>query len=166
MKRILVVIMLVLIVAFQVFAASSMVVGTVLKHPTADNPSRIVIPVSLTAHTDGTFDAKTITNAEVGMSYGTQGYYLIHAWIKNAATPYAAGGAMVITDSLSQQIVSTASTDTLAFPTAGSGIVNLVSTRAYTQRPILGTLTLSPTTTTTSLSKATLYLVLDKVKGK
>jgi len=163
-KKALITICLVLLLAYNSFAASSMVVGTVLKHPTSDNPSRIVIPVSLTAHTDGTFDPKTITNTEVGMSYGTQGYYLIHAWIKNAATPYAAGGAMVITDSTAQQIVSTASTDTLAFPTGASGIVNLVSTRNYTQRPILGTLTLSPTTTTTTGSKATLYLVLDKGK--
>ena len=163
MKRtILAILLITLVFTSQVFATSSMVVGTVLNYPSSDSPSVIVVPITMTAHTDGTFTAKQLTNAELGRSYSTQGYYLLHAWAVNNGTTYPASGALTITDSKSQQIVGTTVGDTLTFSTAASGVGYLISTRGPFQRPIVGLLTLSTTTTTTNGAITVLYLVFGK----
>jgi hypothetical protein len=141
--------------------ASSMVVGTIGQYP-ADKPTTIVIPVVCTAHTDGTFETKQITKAEVGLNYTKQGFCLAHMIAVNDATTYPGSGAVTITDSIGQTHIGSAVSDAFTLSTAASGVAHLSATRIPLMRQIVGLLSIAITDTGSAANILTLYIVLAK----
>jgi hypothetical protein len=86
--------------------ASAMVV-TKTYDPSQEH-SPLVLKLACTAHTDGTFDAKRITAAEVGFNYWQYGLYLYEAWTINPASVYptVAGVVSIVDEAGSPILVS------------------------------------------------------------
>ena len=85
--------------------ASSMTVT--VKDPSKEH-SPLVIKVACVAHTDGTFDAKQITAAEVKFNYWQYGLYLYEVWAINPASVYpTTAGAVTIADEVGSAILKT-----------------------------------------------------------
>lgn len=160
MKKI-VFILIILLFAGNVFAASSMVAS---RDKDTTNSSVVVIKVVATAHTDGTFDSKQITAAEFGGSeYWRQGYRLIDAFAVNSVTDDHTNAAVVtITDETGRQLVGTTAGDTLSLSQTASGIAYLSIDRGSGQRAVTSKLTIAIADTGSTATVQTLYLVFSK----
>ena len=160
MKRICLVVAVLVLMAVNAFAASSIVLVPPVYE--SQDKGQLIIPLLCTAHTDGTFDNKVLTNAVVGFDYFAKGYYLGHAYAVNSATDDHTSGAVTITDSTTQQIVGSTVGDTLTLSTTASGVGYLSASRGASQRPVAYPLTIAVSDTGSTAVVFTLYLVLVK----
>ena len=133
MKRI-IILVTICIVLFSVsaFAASSIVAIKPLYE--SSDKQQIVIALACTAHTDGTFDSKTIDSTDVGMSYWEKGYYMYEVWAINPASTYpTAAAAVTAVDADGTQLIQTGE---LALSTSASGVAeaSLGKYRAVTSK--------------------------------
>jgi len=166
MKRtILAILLITLVFTSSVFAASSMVVGTVLKYPSSDRPIRMVVPITCTAHTDGTFDVKQLTTAEIGLSYHKQAFSITDAWVVNSATDDHTNAAVVtITDTTGKVLVGLGdgADDTLTLLQSASGVARIVLNRNSSQRAVTHLLNIAIADTGGSATVQTLYLQFEQ----
>jgi hypothetical protein len=161
MKRIFLVFAILVLLAGNAFAASSIVLSPPVYESNDNN--MVVIPLLCTAHTDGTFDSKALTSTVVGFDYYNRGYYLLDAWAKNSGTDDHTNAAVVtITDATGRQIIGATQGDTLALSQAASGIAYAAMTKGSTQRPVTSVLTIAIADTGSTATVQTIYIVLGK----
>jgi hypothetical protein len=170
MKRIaLVFITMILLVSVNAFAASSIVAATGTRggvYFEAPDGTMVVLKLTCTAHTDGTFDNKLLDSSVItaltkfGSYYYQSGYYLAHAWVVNDSTDNHASGAVTVTDATTQQLIGTSAGDTLTLSTSASGIAYLSSARSAAQRAVTSELTVAISDTGAAATVQTLYLLL------
>lgn len=152
------VVVFILLVSVNVFAASSIVLAPPVYE--SQDKGQVVIALTCTAHTDGTFDNKALTEAIVGLPYFIRGYYIGHVWAVNSATDDHTSGAVTITDATTQQLVGATAGDTLTLSTAASGVAYLSSARSASQRPVTSQLTIAVSDTGSTAVVFTLYILL------
>ena len=162
MKRFLIasIVIVALLFSGAAFAASSMVV---YPYAYGNNGSQLVIKLVCTAHTDGTFDAKTITAAEVGYDYHKSGYYLLDAVAVNSATDDHTNAAVVtITDGTTRQIMGATVGDTLTLSQTASAVAYASMSRGASQRAVYSPLVVAIADTGSTATVQTLYLILGR----
>jgi hypothetical protein len=146
MKRakILGIVLAILLVASQVFAAGSVVLAKIQKYPTDSQASMIVLWYTCTSDSSaGTLPAKDITNAEVGMNYYSQGYVLANAnTISSASVQPTTGVAVTLADADGVQLIGSSCGDTLTPSTSASGVGYYSSARSASQREVAKLLTI------------------------
>lgn len=127
-----------------------------------------IIKVAAVAHTDGTFDSKTIdeavASAGLPKAYYHMGYSLIDAWAVNPAATHPTAGAVTITDSTARPLLGNSGsyTDTLTLSTSASGVSGLAVERPSGQRTIISPLTIAVSDTGAAANTFTLYIVMGK----
>lgn len=142
-------------------AASSM---TVTHHHTSLGQSVHVIKVACVAHTDGTFDSKTISEAiaSAGLPkpYYQMAYRISNITAINPASGYPTVAATVtVTDSVTRkQLVGSTAGDTLTLSTSASGQAQLVIDRGGGQRLVTNPLTVAISDTGTAANMFDLYI--------
>lgn len=164
MKRakILGLILTILLVASQVFAAGTVALAKVQKFPTDSNAAMIVLWYTCTSDASaGTLPAKQITAADVGMNYYSQGYVLANAaTISSASVQPTTGVAVTLTDADGVQLIGSGCGDTLTPSTSASGIGYYSSSRSASQREVAKILTIGAISSSIGNSKVyTLRLV-------
>ena len=166
MKRFLLAVLALFLLAGQALAASSM---TVTVDSISQDGSQMVVKIAATAHTDGTFDNRTIATTDIVKStlglraeYYQLGYSLKNAYAVNPASTYPTSGAVTITDSNGNVLVGTAAGDTLTLSTSASGVALLSIERGSGQRAVTKPLTIAVSDTGSAANTFTLYLVLGK----
>jgi hypothetical protein len=101
-------------------ATASAITVTKEYDPAVDH-SPLVLKLACVASSDGTFDAREITAAEVGFNYWMYGLYLYEVWTVNPAADYpTSAGSIVITDETAFPILKS---DELTLSTTESVIV-------------------------------------------
>jgi hypothetical protein len=166
MKKMLVLIVLALVLSAPAAYAASSIVPSL--YSISKDGTLLVVKLVCTAHTDGAFDPKQITNAEIiptgsylPVEYQNMGYVLAHAWSVNSATDDHTNAAVVtVTDETGQVIVGAAVGDTLTLSQAASGITYLVVVRGSSQRAVTSKLTVAIADTGSTATVQTLYLLL------
>ena len=163
MKRFALILLVLALISGQSFAASSMVAS----RQAGSTDDVLVIKVACIAHTDGTFDDKQITAAEIGFDYWLRGYKIDHASAVNPTTGYATTAATVtVADETGQQLIGSVAGDTLTLSTAaynaatGAGVAYLVIDRGGGQRPVTSKLTVKISDTGSAANTLSLYLWL------
>lgn len=122
----------------------------------------LAIKLLCTAHTDGTFDTKQITETEAGEEYWAKGFYLLDVWAVNDATTYPGSGTVTITDESGRQLIGAGPNDVLTLSTSGSGIGYLAAARTPAQRAVTSKLSVAVADTGSAANKFTLYIVLGR----
>ena len=162
MKRLLIsaILCVALLFAGNAMAASSMAVKA---YAIGNQGSMLVIQLTCTAHTDGTFDAKTVTAAEVGYDYHKSGYYFLDASAINSATDDHTNAAVVtITDGTTRQIIGATVGDTLTLSQTASAVAYASMARGASQRAVYSPLVVSIADTGSTATVQTLYLILGR----
>jgi hypothetical protein len=170
MKRILI-ILAILTFSFNAWAASSIVAATGTRGGVifeAPDGSRVVLKLTCTAHTDGTFDNKTLDSSVItaktkfGTYYYDTGYYIGDVYAVNSATDDHTSGAVTITDETTRQLMGSSAGDTLTLSTTASGVGYLSVTRGATQRSVNSPLVIAVSDTGSTAVVFTLYIELVK----
>jgi hypothetical protein len=161
MKRIFLVVAILILMVGNAFAASSIVLVPPVYE--SQDKNQMVITLLCTAHTDGTFDSKILTNTVVGFDYYNKGYYIIDAFAVNSATDDHTNAAVVtITDATGHQLIGATAGDTLSLSQTASAIAYLSIDRGRGQRAVTSYLTVAIADTGSTATVQTLYIVLGK----
>ena len=172
-KGFLVVVAIFLLLCGSAFGASSIVPSIYLASPGPNGQgwgNVLLIKMVCTAHTDGTFDSREITTADIpsknfgnlpNVPYYQAGYYLAHAWAVNSATDDHTNAAVVtITDSTGQQVVGATVGDTLTLSQTASATAYLSASRVAAQRPVVAPITAAIADTGSTATVQTIFLLL------
>jgi hypothetical protein len=164
-KKALITICLVLLLAYNSFAAGSVAFVSVEKFPNTSTPSVIVLSYLCTSDaSDGTLPAKAITVADATLNYYSQGYKMVDArTISHASTPPTTAVAVTLADSDGVQFIGSAIGETLTPSTSASGIGYFLVDRPSSQRTVTKLLTIGAIGSTIGNSKVyTLRIILSK----
>jgi hypothetical protein len=159
-KRMVIGICLVLLVAVNAFAASSLTCSVAGGGRVFD-----LIKCVAVSDSDGTFTASTLLTVGNGIQYWSQDAVLAHAYAINRSSGQPdTAGTVTITDAAGQQIVGATVGDTLTLSTSASGGAYLSADRASSQRPVMMPLyiTIGDTQSGAATSTFDLYLLLRK----
>lgn len=170
MKRIACIATILLLFAVNSFAASSIVAATGTRggiYFESPDSNMVVLALTCTAHTDGTFTTTTLSNSVItqkvkfAANYYDAGYYLLDVWAVNSATDDHTNAAVVtITEASTRELIGATATDTLALSQAASGVAYAAITRNAIQRAVTGVLSVAIADTGSTATVQTLYILL------
>lgn len=160
MKRMVVGICLVLLVAVNAFAAESITCSMA-----GGSQTQNLIKCVCVSGADGAYTASTALVVGNGIEYWKSDFFLLHAYAVNraAGNPDTAG-TVTVTDQAGQQLIGSTVGETLTLSTSASGSAYLSAARSATQRPVTHPLYLTIGDTQSGAAETTfdLYLLLGK----